>query len=102
MPPGFVLGHEYAGEVVAVGPDVERLRVGDHVTVARDPRVRAVPAAASTGDPQWCTGDEKLIGLGGYAEYVAIAEAQAVKLPGGLSWSDGATHRAGRGRPARR
>ena len=30
------------------------------------------------------------MGSGAYAEYVAIAEAQAVKVPAGLSWSDGA------------
>ena len=44
MPPGFVLGHEYAGEVVAVGHDVERLRVGDHVTALAIPVVRALSA----------------------------------------------------------
>ena len=44
MPPGSCLGHEYAGEVVAVGPDVERLRGRRPRHVARDPRVRAVPA----------------------------------------------------------
>ena len=44
MPPGFVLGHEYAGEVVAVGSDVDRVRVGDHVTALGDPVLRALPA----------------------------------------------------------
>ena len=89
MPPGFVLGHEYAGEVVAVGPDVERLRVGDHVTSLAIPACGRCPKCLE-GDPQWCTGDGKLMGSGAYAEYVAIAEAQAVKVPAGLSWLDGA------------
>ena len=30
------------------------------------------------------------MGSGGYAEYVAVAEPQAVKVPAGLSWLDGA------------
>lgn len=89
MPPGFVLGHEYAGEVVAVGSDVDRLRVGDHVTALAIPCCGRCPHCLQ-GDPQWCTGDEKLMGSGAYAEYVAIAEAQAVKVPAGLTWSDGA------------
>src|SRR5579863_3354390 len=32
FPVGTVLGHEYAGEVVAVGKDVERYRPGDRVS----------------------------------------------------------------------
>ena len=33
MKRGDVLGHEFMGEVVEVGPDVERLKVGDRVVV---------------------------------------------------------------------
>ncbi len=33
MPPGAVLGHENLGEVVAVGPAVDRVRVGDSVAI---------------------------------------------------------------------
>jgi threonine dehydrogenase-like Zn-dependent dehydrogenase len=89
MPAGWILGHEYAGEVVAVGSDVERLRVGDHVTALAIPACGHCPRCLE-GDPQWCTGEEKLMGSGAYAEYAAIAEVQAVKVPGGLSWPDGA------------
>ena len=89
MPAGWILGHEYAGEVVAVGRDVERLRVGDHVTALAIPACGHCPRCLE-GDPQWCTGEEKLMGSGAYAEYAAIAEVQAVEVPGGLSWSDGA------------
>jgi threonine dehydrogenase-like Zn-dependent dehydrogenase len=89
MPPGWVLGHEYSGEVVAVGPEVERLRVGDHVTALAIPSCGRCPHCLQ-GDPQWCTGDGKLMGTGAYAEYAAIAESQAVTVPAGLSWTDGA------------
>lgn len=36
--PGVILGHEYAGEVVAVGSGVSHVRPGDHVVV--DPNLR--------------------------------------------------------------
>lgn len=56
-----VLGHEPAGEVVAVGADVEGLRIGDHVVVN--------PQAAPSG----------IIGcggaLGGMSEYLLIENA---------------------------
>ena len=32
MPPGWILGHEFAGEVVALGPGVESRRLGDRLT----------------------------------------------------------------------
>src|SRR5690348_17201652 len=33
MEKGDIIGHEFMGEVVEVGPDVHRLRVGDRVVV---------------------------------------------------------------------
>src|ERR687894_171999 len=33
MEPGDIMGHEFMGEVVEVGPDVKNLRVGDRVVV---------------------------------------------------------------------
>ncbi len=87
--PGTVLGHEIAGEVVAVGNEVERFGVGDHVTALAIPSCGRCPRCLD-GNPQWCTGSEKLFGLGGYAEYATVAEPQLVQLPGGLSWADGA------------
>lgn len=90
MPPGTVLGHEFAGEVVDVGPEVESLTVGDHITalaIASCGRCSVCRA----GDPQWCCGEPKLFGApGAYAQFASVAEPQAVKLPHDLSWSDGA------------
>jgi (R,R)-butanediol dehydrogenase/meso-butanediol dehydrogenase/diacetyl reductase len=88
---GDTPGHEYAGEVVAVGPGVERVRVGDHVTAL------AVPAACGhcqncqSGRQQWCDGADKIIGTGSaFAEYTILGEPQAVLVPGALDWHDGA------------
>lgn len=83
-----VPGHELAGEVVAVGREVTRWRVGDRVTT---PFVlgcgRCDPCR--TGDHQIC--DEQFQpgfhGWGSFAEYVALpyADVNLVRLPHGLS-----------------
>jgi threonine dehydrogenase-like Zn-dependent dehydrogenase len=48
MKRGDVLGHEFMGEVVEVGPDVERLKVGDRVVV---------PFPIACGDCNACAND---------------------------------------------
>ncbi len=65
-PPGAskILGLEVSGEVVAVGPDTPRWKVGDKVCAL-------------------CNG-------GGYAEYVAVPGTQALPIPEGLSLRDAA------------
>ena len=90
-PVGSTPGHEYAGEVVAVGPGVERLAVGDRVTSL------AVPAACGhcdncrAGLQQWCSGDDKIEGIAAaYAEYVLQGEPQTARLPDDLSLADAA------------
>lgn len=84
---GDVLGHEFAGEVVALGREVEGLRTGDMVSV--------IPLQSCgqcehcrRGEVQWCTS----FGLqgGGYAEYALTRPNQCIRLPGGLSFADGA------------
>lgn len=85
--PGDVFGHEFSGEVVAVGNDTERVRIGDRVAV--------VPLSSCghcescmAGEPAWCS-RMRLQG-GGYAEYAAIHERQCVVLPETASLADGA------------
>jgi (R,R)-butanediol dehydrogenase/meso-butanediol dehydrogenase/diacetyl reductase len=84
---GDVFGHEFAGEVVAVGREVERLAVGDFVSVVPY-RSCGKCASCLAGDPAWCT-TMKLQG-GGYAEYACIHERQCVSLPKTASLADGA------------
>lgn len=85
--PGSILGHEFAGEVVALGKGVEGLQTGDLVSV--------IPLqscghchACKTGAVQWCEG----FGLqgGGYAEYALTKPNQCVRLPKSASLADGA------------
>ncbi len=80
-------GHEIVGEVVAAGPGVSRFGVGDRVGGAwlagtdgscaycRRGRENLCPASVYTG---WDLN-------GGYAEYVAAADAFVHPLPGGFS-----------------
>lgn len=87
-----VPGHEFAGEIVAIGHDVNVLRVGDRVSVLP---IRSCGKCAScvAGDPVRCARARMIgsrEGRGGYAQY-AIADARwCVKLPESLSMADGA------------
>lgn len=84
---GSVLGHEFAGEVVALGKGVEGLRAGDLVSV--------IPLqscgkchSCRTGKVQWC--DRFGLQGGGYAEYALTRPDQCVRLPSSASLADGA------------
>lgn len=88
----MVLGHEPAGEVVAVGAAVEGLRPGDRVIV--EPGI-------SCGTCFWCHRGEynlcpqvRFLGIppsdGAMAERVAVPARFAHRLPDGMSWSEGA------------
>jgi NADPH2:quinone reductase len=74
-----VLGHESAGEVVAAGPDVDRVAVGDRV--ALNPSIPCGECHyCQRGDPQLC---DDMISTGGagdavrdgsFAEYLAVPQ----------------------------
>lgn len=85
--PGFVLGHEIAGEVVAAGAEVRDLRPGDRVAVVPMRGCGRCPRCLA-GDPARCP-DMVLIG-GGYADYVTVAGRQCHRLPDGVALSDAA------------
>lgn len=92
LKPGAVPGHEFAGEVVALGSGVSTLRVGDRVTALPYLGCNACMACLS-GAPNFCTqmrnvGSDEM--TGGYAEYVAVGAPWCVKLPQALSMEDGA------------
>jgi (R,R)-butanediol dehydrogenase/meso-butanediol dehydrogenase/diacetyl reductase len=93
LPPGSVMGHEFAGEVVEVGPaSREAFRVGD--------RVCAFPALGCgrcagclAGDFMLCPAIQAT-GLGAvpgaYAEFVRVGARQSVPLPENIDFRSGA------------
>ncbi|GAB2456272.1 zinc-dependent alcohol dehydrogenase family protein [Jatrophihabitans fulvus] len=88
-----VPGHEYAGEVVAVGPDVRRVGVGDRVTVPFVCACGTCPTCAR-GAGQVCERQQQpgFSRWGSFAEYVAVpwADVNAVALPDELSFATAA------------
>lgn len=82
--PGSVYGHEWSGEVVAVGPDVTRLHPGDAVVGAERSCGRCEFCVA--GRPSLCTDPPGSEGphQGGFAEYVKEHEDALVPVPTGL------------------
>ncbi len=85
---GDVIGHEFAGEVVALGREVEGFRTGDLVSVIPLRGCGACPSCLS-GETAWCSKGMMLQG-GGYAEYALTTPGQCVALPQSASLADGA------------
>lgn len=84
---GDVLGHEFAGEVVALGKGTTGVAVGDLVSVI--PLTSCGECAACrAGEVAWCA----QFGLqgGGYAEFAVTRPNQCVILPQSASLADGA------------
>ncbi|KAH7384115.1 hypothetical protein DE146DRAFT_667892 [Phaeosphaeria sp. MPI-PUGE-AT-0046c] len=82
---GGVSSSDCAAEVIAVGSEVKKFSLGDHV--------------APTSDLWSITGDERImddfvlggLGPGTLREYAIFEEEVLVKLPGYLSWEEAAT-----------
>ena len=86
--PGTIIGHELAGEVVALGAGVTRLRVGDHV--APMPFVGCGRCAAcEDGRPHHCA-QTRFDVVTGYAQYSRVGANDCVVLPPALTDEDGA------------
>lgn len=88
----FILGHECAGTVVALGPGVKNLKVGDKV---------ALEPGCTCGQCEFCkTGrynlcpDVEFLATPPYdgclMNYIAFPENMAFKLPDGISTKEGA------------
>ena len=87
VPEGAVLGHEYSGEVMAVGAAVKTVKPGDRVAV--NPLASCGHCwACRAGDFAICP--EMIIGGGGYGQYSLVREHQCVRLPENVSIEDGA------------
>ena len=90
---GHVLGHEIYGEVVAVGPDAEGVKVGDRRVVY--PWIGCGECAVcQRGDEQLCTPGRALgiIVNGGFASHVMIPHAKYLFDKGDVADSLAATY----------
>ncbi len=93
LPPGSVMGHEFAGEVVEVGSEADgNFAAGDRVT--------AIPAIGCghcrdclAGDVMRCS-EVEITGLGqvpgAYAQFVRVGSNEALRLPEGVDFRLGA------------
>jgi NADPH:quinone reductase-like Zn-dependent oxidoreductase len=83
-----VLGHEFSGEVVAVGSRVRTLRAGDRVAALT--RVTCgMCRFCAMGHASLCT-QPTLLSDGAYAEYVAMPEHGLTQIPDGVDFESAA------------
>jgi (R,R)-butanediol dehydrogenase/meso-butanediol dehydrogenase/diacetyl reductase len=91
--PGGVIGHEFCGEIVEIGPGVaDRWKVGD--------RAVSIPfigcgacAHCLSGRPVWCRSMRDHVSgriSGGFAQFTPIGALGTVKLPAGMDWETAA------------
>lgn len=91
VPVPMVTGHEYAGEIAAVGADVKNLRVGQRVS--GEGHVVGMKSRASRAGKFHLDPDTKGIGVnlpGAFAEYVKIPAFNIVPLPDAIDDEMGA------------
>jgi threonine dehydrogenase-like Zn-dependent dehydrogenase len=86
-----VLGHEFSGEVVAIGSEVTAVKVGDCVTI--DPNMYCGKCYhCRKGQKQFC---DTMIAVGvnfngGFAEYCVVNQTQVYPFPASLSYEEAA------------
>jgi len=88
----LVLGHEIAGEVVALGPDARGFAPGDRVCSTQRSHVCGCCTMCRTDRETLCS-EIKFLGqdvLGGYAEYVVVGDDNLARLPDGIAFETGA------------
>lgn len=81
-------GHEYSGEIVETGPNVENLRAGDRVTIMPVVPCGACEYCHQLGNPMLCYNSQGA--MHGFSEYAVVPASGAVRLPESLSFADGA------------
>jgi D-arabinose 1-dehydrogenase-like Zn-dependent alcohol dehydrogenase len=88
----IVQGHEFAGEVVAIGGGVGRWQPGDRVVNLYTDSCGTCEHCVG-GEERLCTGVSEAYGLitnGGYAEFALLRERGLERLSDGIAWDQGA------------
>ena len=94
--PPLIMGHEAAGEIVAIGPRVERWRLGDRVTFDSTISCGACPYCAR-GEVNLCD-HRRVVGVapaeyrqhGAFAEFLAVPARILYALPVDLTYQQAA------------
>ncbi|MEM2888167.1 MAG: galactitol-1-phosphate 5-dehydrogenase [Candidatus Bathyarchaeia archaeon] len=89
--PPLVMGHEFSGEIVELGKNVNNLKIGEKVTV--DPLKRCGTCTPCVRGQGSVCRNVKLLGLhtsGAFAEYVAVPALNCYVLPENVSFEEGA------------
>jgi (R,R)-butanediol dehydrogenase/meso-butanediol dehydrogenase/diacetyl reductase len=93
MPAGLILGHEFSGEISAIGADVRGHKVGDRVTALPLNACRQC-TACDEGLPALCPSNLflgcSLEAPGAYAQYLSVRSDMVQPLPAGVSYEEGA------------
>lgn len=84
---GVILGHEYAGTVVAIGAEVRGVALGDQLVPMAMSGCGAC-AACRAGRPMFCRSVRPM--MGGFAEYAAVRPQFCAILPPSIPLADGA------------
>jgi len=90
-PNPHTLGMEFAGEIVALGPDVEGWQVGEHVAPLYQVACRECPACEA-GEQTHCE-RLQMYGVqraGGYAEFALANVRDLIRLPENMPWTTAA------------
>ncbi|MEO8456727.1 MAG: alcohol dehydrogenase catalytic domain-containing protein [Chloroflexota bacterium] len=89
--PNVAMGHEFAGDIVALGDGVEKLAVGDRVAV--EPVRRCTRCEYCTSGRYSICRKRKIIGTeeaGGLAEYVSLPAYMMYKMPDAMDYDTAA------------
>ena len=90
--PPFVLGHEFSGEIAAMGEGVSGLSVGDRVVSANNPYACGRCAVCRAGSPNLCP-EKRAMGIhsdGCFADYVKLPATLIHGIPENVSFAEAA------------
>lgn len=82
-------GHEYAGEIIEVGKNVESFKVGERIAVLPSVACGECQACRSHGNNVLCNASPGSA-MVGFAEFAKVPTSVATRLPSTLSMADGA------------
>ncbi len=84
--PGSIMGHEFCGEIAAVGANVTEWKEGDRVVGGGGSNPDGIPRPTSGPRYSARTVGFKTPGWGGFAEYAVMDGWRPLKLPDNVSW----------------